>query len=177
MGYSYDDRNLQRLFAEMEPERRLKALKGGFRKEANQVRKAAVNNLRSTTINTKTGLESGIRAKVFKRRAGFTVTIAARKAYKAGGKAYGFHTNRFDQEKPVLIWAEGGTEERYTKSNFGKHTRRFAFRRRARHRTGRMKRYGFMFKTRAEVMGRVEQDLRNEVFASVERVAKKYGCQ
>ena len=44
----YDDRNLQRLFADMEPKRRLQAIKGGFRKEANLVRKTAINNLRNS---------------------------------------------------------------------------------------------------------------------------------
>ena len=37
----YDDKNLQQLFAELEPKRRLQAIKGGFRKEANKVRKVA----------------------------------------------------------------------------------------------------------------------------------------
>ena len=44
----YNDENLQRLFAELEPKRRLQAIKGGFRREANQVRKTAINNLRSS---------------------------------------------------------------------------------------------------------------------------------
>ena len=44
----YDDKNLQRLFAELEPKRRMQALKGGFRREAYKVRKTAINNLRSS---------------------------------------------------------------------------------------------------------------------------------
>ena len=176
MAFAYDDSNLQRLFAEMEPKQRLQALKGGFRREANQVRKTAVNNLRGSGIRTDRDLESGIRAVVFKRQAGFRVTIGTKKAGKSGGKSYGFHKNRQGLEKPILIWAEEGTEERRTKSNSGKHTRRFTFRLRRGPYTGRMKRYGFMRKTRDEVAGRVEENLRNEIIASVEKVAKTYGC-
>ena len=62
----YDDKNLQRLFAELEPKRRLQAIKGGFRREANQVRKTAINNLRSS-IQSNKDLEKGVRAIVFKR--------------------------------------------------------------------------------------------------------------
>jgi len=176
MAFSYDDSDLRRLFAEMEPKQRLKALKGGFRREANQVRKKAVNNLRSSGIRTDRDLESGIRAIVFKRQAGFRVTIGTKKAGKNGGKAYGFHTNRRGEQKPVLIWAEGGTDERKTKSNSGRHTRRFVYRLRAGHKTGRMRRYGFMKQTRDEVATNVTDNLRNEIIQSVEKVAKKYGC-
>ena len=62
----YDDKNLQRLFAELEPKRRMQALKGGFRREANKVRKTAINNLRSS-ISSNKDLEKGVRAIVFKR--------------------------------------------------------------------------------------------------------------
>ena len=77
----YDDKNLQRLFAELEPKRRVQALKGGFRREANQVRKTAINNLRSS-INSSKDLEKGVRAIVFKRKAGFRVTVGTKRANK-----------------------------------------------------------------------------------------------
>ena len=104
----YDDRDLQRLFAELEPKRRVQALKGGFRREANQVRKTAINNLRSS-INSSKDLEKGVRAIVFKRKAGFRVTVGTKRANKTTGKGEaGFHTNRQGLKKPILIWAEGG---------------------------------------------------------------------
>lgn len=175
MDLKYDDSNLQRLFAEMEPKQRLQALKGGFRKEAGRVRKTAINNLRGSGIRTDRDFESGVRAVVFKQQAGFRVTIGTKKAGKSG-KDYGYHTNRQGLKKPILIWAEEGTEERRTKSNSGKHTRRFTYRLRKGHYTGRMKRYGFMRKTRDEVAGSVTDNLHREVINSVEKVAKKYGC-
>ena len=128
----YNDENLQRLFAELEPKRRLQAIKGGFRKEANQVRKTAINNLRSS-IQSNKDLEKGVRAILFKRKAGFRVTVGTKRAGKNGKGEAGFHTNRQGLKKPILIWAEEGTEERKTKPKQG--TRRRAARLRASHRT------------------------------------------
>lgn len=168
---NYDDANLQRLFAEMDAKQRLKALKGAFRKEANRVRKTALNNLRGS-IRADKDMEKGVRAIVFKQKAGFRVTIGTKRATKAGGKEYGFHKNRQGLKKPILIWAEEGTEERRTKSK----TRIFV-RSRKGHPTGRMKRYGFMRQTRDEVADSVNDSLHNEIVTSVTKIAEKYGCK
>lgn len=166
----YNDEKLQRLFAELEPKRRLQALKGGFRREANQVRKTAINNLRSS-IRSDKDLEKGVRSVVFKRKAGFRVTIGTKRGKNGKGEA-GFHTNRQGLKKPVLIWAEQGTAERKTKSNGGKR----ALRKRSAHRTGRMKRYGFMLQTLNSVRNTVTENIRKMVAENVEKVANKYGC-
>lgn len=170
----YNDKNLQRLFAELEPKRRLQAIKGGFRREANQVRKTAINNLRSS-IQSNKDLEKGVRAIVFKRKAGFRVTVGTKRAGKNGKGEAGFHTNRQGLKKPVLIWAEEGTAERKTKPKQG--TRRRAARLRASHRTGRMKRYGFMAQTLTGVRDTVTANIHKMVTENVEQVAKKYGCK
>lgn len=73
--------------------------------------------------------------------------------------------------KPVLLWAETGTNQRSTKTQ----TRIWA-RSRKGHNTGRMKRYGFMLKTKNQISGQVQQDLRNEIIESVTKTAKRYGC-
>lgn len=168
----YDDRNLQQLFAELEPRRRLQAIKGGFRREANQVRKTAINNLRSSLHSNK-DLEKGVRTVVFKRKAGFRVTVGTKRAGKDGKGEAGFHTNRQGLKKPVLIWAEDGTQDRKTKSNGGKR----AMRRWSAHRTGRMKRYGFMTQTLNGVRDTVTNNIRDMVMENVEQIAKKYGCK
>lgn len=170
----YDDRNLQQLFADLEPKRRLQAIKGGFRKEANRVRKTAINNLRSS-IRTDKDLEKGVRAIVFKRAAGFRVTVGTKKAGKNGKGEAGFHTNRQGLKKPILIWAEDGTEERRTKPKQG--TRRRAARQRTAHSTGRMRRYGFMAQTLSGVRDTVTDDVHNMVIDNIHKVAKKYGCK
>lgn len=168
----YDDGNLQRLFAELEPKRRSQALRGGFRKAANNVRKKAVANLREA-IRTDKDLEKGVRAIVFRRTAGFCVTIKPKKAGKNGKGEAGMHTNRQGLKKPVLKWAEEGTKVRTTKSGGGKRAARL----RAAHSTGRMPRFGFMAKTKNEVRDSVTADMRNMVTENVERIAKKYGCK
>ena len=170
----YNDENLQRLFAELEPKRRLQAIKGGFRREANQVRKTALNNLRSS-IQSNKDLEKGVRAIVFKRKAGFRVTVGTKRAGKNGKGEAGFHTNRQGLKKPVLIWAEEGTAERKTKPKQG--TRRRAARLRASHRTGRMKRYGFMVQTLTSVRDTVTNNIHEMVAENVQKVAEKYGCK
>ena len=83
LDINYDDRNLQQLFTELTPKRRLQALRGGFRKEANRVRKTAVNNLRSS-IRSDKDLEKGVRSLVFKRKAGFRITVGTKYANKRG---------------------------------------------------------------------------------------------
>lgn len=171
----YDDSKLQQLFAELEPKRRLQALRGGFRKEASQVRKTAVNNLRSSGIKSSKVLEKGIRSVVFKRKAGFRVTVGTKRANKKGKGEAGFHTNRRGLKKPILIWAEEGTAERKTKPKQG--SRRRAARLRSSHSTGRMKRYGFMEQTLNDVRNKVTNDLHEMVISNVEKIAKKYGCK
>ena len=172
MANQYDDTQLQKLFTEMDVKHRKRALKGAFRREANQVRRAAINNLRSS-LHSNRDLEKGIRAIVFKKAAGFRVTIGTKKANRKTGKGEkGMHINRQGLKKPVLIWAEGGTEQRKTKTKT-----RFFVRERRGHNTGRMKRYGFMRKTQTDVRDKVTADLRNEIVESVTKTANKYGCK
>lgn len=172
---AYDDSNLRRLFAEMEPKRRLQAIKGGFRKAANKVRKTAINNLRSSGIRTDRDLERGIRAIVFKRTAGFRVTIGTKKAGRNGKGEAGFHKNRQGLSKPILIWAEEGTQQRRTKAKQGSRLR--ADRKRSAHSTGRMRRYGFMAQTLSSTRETVAAEIHDLVTENIETVAKKYGCR
>ena len=165
----YDDTNLQRLFAELDPKRRRQALRAGFRKEAQKVRKVAVSNLRSSGIRTDRDLERGIRALVFKQQLGFRVTIGT----SNGAKKAGYHKNRQGLEKPVLLWAEGGTVQRQTKSN-GK--RRFV-RLRSSHPTGAMPAYNFMTDTKTQTETGITEDLRTTVAEQVIRISRKYGCK
>ena len=128
----------------------------------------------STVTMTTYDLEKGVRAIVFKRKAGFRVTVGTKRANKTTGKGEaGFHTNRQGLKKPILIWAEGGTEERQTKPKQG--TRRRAARLRQQHRTGRMRRYGFMEQTLNSVRDTVTQDIHAMVVDNVTKVAGQHG--
>ncbi len=169
---SYDCRNLQRLFEELTPKRRAQAIKGALRRAANTIRRVAVNNLRSS-LNSNRDLERGVRAIVWKRQAGFRVTVGPKAASRKTGKGErGYHTNRRGLKKPVLMWAEDGTDSRRTKSK----TRIFT-RSRKGHSTGRMKRYGFMARNKSETEANVTSMLHTEIINNVKRVAKKYGCK
>lgn len=174
MTATYDDRNLQRLFAELDKPTRLKAIKTAFRREANKVKKAADTNLRVSGIHNAAKLSRGIRAIVFKRKAGFRVTVGSKKANKQGKGERGMHKNRRGQKKPILIWAEDGTVMRKSKSvtpfRVGGGKWRQGYKR------GFMPRYGFMRKTLEQVRGKVTDELHNEVRNAVTEIAKKYGC-
>lgn len=176
MKFTYDDRNLQQLFAEMDVQQRLKAMKGAFRKEANRVRKIAVNNLRGSGFKTDATLEKGVRAVVFKRTAGFKVTIAPkRQAKKVQSADAKYWAHRHKQQKEMgllLVWAEEGTEMRRTKTKT-----RVWKRSRKGHSTGRIKRYGFMRKTRTQVKDTVTNSLHEEVRRTITKIAKKNGCK
>lgn len=80
----YDDSNLRKLFAELEPKQRKQVFRRAFRKGAAKVRKVAVRNVKGTTLHHKNELSKGVRSVVYKRDAGFRVTVAARAARMNG---------------------------------------------------------------------------------------------
>lgn len=86
--------------------RDLKAsLKGAYRTVGKKILSIARGNLMSSGLSHASKMKSGIRLRVYPRGGGFMITV------KPHGKQ-GFHLNRFGLEKPVLMWAEGGTKER-----------------------------------------------------------------
>ena len=185
---TYDDSNLFRLFEELDPKARKKAIRSALRSTATKVRKEAVRNLKSSVgtngkrLSDSTGLSKGIRRLIYKDKLGFRVTIGT----KGGKKPSGFHKTRAyrraaargasadrlrSMEKPVLLWAENGTRLRKTKTQ----TRIFR-RSRSGHSTGQMPRYGFMEKTKTDMTPKVTEELRASIVRSIEKAAKKYGC-
>lgn len=166
----YNPENLSKLLFELEPKKRIQAVKGAFRKAANKVRKQAVANLRQSGINANRDLEKGIRRIVYKKKPGFRVTVGTKKANKQGNGEQGFHINRKGLKKPILIWAEEGTKERKTRSRS-----KFFVRKRKGHLTGRMKKYGFMEKTQRDMKDKVTEDLRLAMEESIIKTVKKYG--
>ena len=172
----YDDSNLQRLWEALDSKQRMKALKGAFRREANRVRKIAIKNLRQS-IRGDQELERGVRALVWKRKAGFRVTVGTKRANKKGKGAAGYYISRKRRKdpdakgKPVLLWADLGTKKRYTKSK----TKIFR-RKRKGHFTGSMKPYKFMEKTANSVRDSVTGNLHKEIIDNIKRTAKRYGC-
>lgn len=170
----YDDRGLQSLIEDLSPKQRVKALRGAFRRESNRVRRAALGNLHES-IGGDAELDRGVRAIVFRRKAGFRVTVGTKRANKKGKGERGYYISRKRRGKrnatgkPVLIWAEEGTTWRRTRG-------RGFLRRGGGHSTGRMKRYGFMRKTLSEVRDSVTGTLHKEIIDQMKKAAKKNGC-
>ncbi len=136
-----------------------KAMRSAMRRESNRLRKKAVENLRGSGIGpgTKHNLSKGIRARVYPEKygAGFMVTVKPHKANRRTGQGEAsMHTNRQGLKKPVLSWAEEGTDLRRTKTKTKIFTRK-----RKGHATGRMRRYGFMRKTDNQAEQIVEKNL------------------
>lgn len=78
MANQYDDTQLQKLFTEMDVKHRKRALKGAFRREANQVRRAAINNLRSS-LHSNRDLEKVLGLSYLKKPPDFVLLSARRK--------------------------------------------------------------------------------------------------
>lgn len=113
----------------------------------------------------------GVRRAVFRRELGFRVTIGSRDKRGRGSGAWSFVANSKGKEKPILMWAEGGTALRRTKGGFswGRGPRS--------HSTGEMPSYGFMKRTREEALPGIEEMIKRDIIESVKRIAKRYGCK
>ena len=164
LDFKYDDTNLQKLFGELQPKQRIKAMRGAFRMAGNKVRKAVIDNLRESVNSNKT-LEKGIKVMVWKKVAGFRVTVGNGK-YKSRR-----YTGKNSKEVPVLRWLDTGTGVRKTKGS----SRGFGLSKKG-HSTGHLKRYGYMAKTKAQVASSVTGYIQESVIKSIKRTAKKYGC-
>lgn len=195
MTFEYDDRKLRELFAEMDEKHRLKALKSAFRAEGNKVRRIAAVNLRSKMRSSRK-LETCIRVVVSKKKPQFSVTVSPKGRatrsgkYGRGRQIKGYYTNRRGFSVPVLVWAENGTQPRYTKTTQGNrggwlpswmrdpltgkrmrsHYEKTAYR-------GRMPAMGFMARTEVQAMPQVTDGLHDAVRAYTVKTAKKYGCK
>ncbi len=185
---------LSQVLMELEPKRRLRAVKSAFYRAANKLRKKAIDNLRQErkTIasrpyangrskkaganwkhkpsgNPNPALEKGVKSFVYRKTPGFRVTVGSRYANKNGKGERGMHTNRQGLKKPVLIWAEAGTKSRDTKSK--------SRNKKKGHVTGSMPAMGFMDKAKAQMTDRITEDLHKAIEESVMKAVKKYGSR
>ncbi|MDE6380670.1 MAG: hypothetical protein K2L11_09370 [Muribaculaceae bacterium] len=167
----FDTDKLSKALMELEPKRRMQAMKGAFRKAANKVKKQAAANLRQTGIHNASALGKGIRSAVWKKKAGFRVTIGTKK----GKVAKGWHTNRRGQTLPILIWMEKGTKKEGTEDRQTKTKTKVFKRKRKGHPTGRIKPYGFMDKTKSEMKDKITDELRLAMEENIMKALKKYG--
>lgn len=148
LSIDYDGSALERIYVGLSPRERNKALRSAFRRAAYRVRSVARRKLKDTGLRHATALGSSIRAKVFKRKAGFSVSVQKSMYTPRGaGKKPGLKSRR---PLPLQRWFEFGTKER---------TKR-----------GALKKYGFMYKAKEETEGSVTDYMRNEVLASIRKL-------
>ena len=152
------------------------SLRRALRAEAKKAVAIAQRHLASSGLNVEgntSDWKKGVRSFIYNptRGTGFLVTVKARAASRKTGKGEkSMHENRYGFKKPILMWAEGGTQPRKTKSK----TKWFVRQKRG-HSTGRMKAYGFLEKATPEMFQTVEAGLVPEIDNAVKKVAAKCG--
>lgn len=177
---------LQKTFTELlssiSPAEQRKALNSAMRKEANNLKKAAWRNVRSSPPSSKkrsrematSNVYKGVYSRVYPKRygAGFMVTVKPH-----GSK--GIHTNKRGKQKPVLMFAEEGTEERNVGARRGGYAwakgmfARKSWRKynRSGHSTGSMPKYQFLQRAYESEAQGIEQRLWTQFENNVQRAA------
>lgn len=161
----YNGEEWKALLREFTPRQMRNSIKSAYRGVASKARKIALSKLQSSGLKSRgaSDFKKGIRQVIYSRGGGFLITV---KGYK--GKS--MHKNRRGELKPVLMWAEGGTASRTTRSRS-----KFFVRLRKGHSTGSMPKYGFMEEAEPTMTGIVEKELRNELVKAVNKTAAKCG--
>lgn len=169
MEMTVDTRRLWEMLQELEPKRQAQALRGGIRRAASEVRRAAVRNLKGSGLNAPAEVQKGIRTVVYKRIAGFKVTVGTKKrratSYAGMSRGEANKAKARNRLPIVPLWAEGGTVERRTGGGwFSRGKRR-----------GRMPAYGFMEKTKRETGDSVAATIGRNMESNIEKTVRKYG--
>ena len=170
------------------------ALKRSYRAEAKKALGIARKALHESGLHVegnKADWDKGIRSHIYSKGGGFMLTVKARRANSKGKGEKSMHKNRKGFKKPVLMWAEEGTQKREAKSKGWHYEHTGSWKLWARHGTsykprkrkvrhgglnrGQMGAYGFLEKATPEMFQVVEADLGIEVGTAVENVAKKCG--
>lgn len=164
---SFDASRFEAMYGQLTERRRIQALKATYWRLGTMLRAEAVRLLRQG-MGSSRELEKGVRLLVFKKKAGFRCTVGTRikrdKKTKRIIRTWGYHTNRRGLEKPVLIWAEEGTDERYQKERAGGRY------------TGRMPALEFLARARDNMSGTINDRVRDELMTATARIARRYGC-
>ena len=190
----YTGEEWTQLAKELTPRQMRNALKRSYRAEAKKALGIARRHLHASGMQVKgsqADWDKGIRSHIYSKGGGFMLTVKARRANSKGKGEKSMHQNRKGFKKPVLMWAEEGTQRRLSKSSNWRYEHSGSWKLWARHgasmkpkkrkvrkdgiNRGRMRAYGFLEKATPEMFQTVEADLGVEVGAAVEKVAKKCG--
>lgn len=103
----YNGKDWDELLQAMNPREIRKTLKTAYRRTANLIRDVARRSLASSGLRNASRMKNAIRVRVYSRGGGFMITV------KPHGKSGYYKRSQDGKEKPVLMWAAGGTNERY----------------------------------------------------------------
>lgn len=170
---NYTGKEWTQLAKELTPRQMRNALKHSYRSESKKALIIARRYLHASGMNVKgnhADWAKGIRSYIYSKGGGFLLTVKARSANSKGRGEKSMHKNSKGFKKPVLMWAEDGTQRRFSKSSSWKRKVRTGGIYR-----GRMPAYGFLDRATPEMFRTVEADLGVDVGKAVEKVAKKCG--
>lgn len=186
-----DGKDLATLAKELTPRQLRNALKRSYRAEAKKVLGIARRHLHASKLKVKgnkSDWDKGIRSHIYSKGGGFLITVKAHRSNLKGEGEKSMHENRKGFKKPILMWAEegtnyrqrGGKKVRVKHGIYGTHrsgkTRYWTETiRKNGIPTKRMPAYRFLDKATPEMNSTVETDLGKEVGVAVDKVAKKCG--
>lgn len=186
-----DGKDLATLAKELTPRQLRNALKRSYRAEAKKVLGIARRHLHASKLKVKgnkSDWDKGIRSHIYSKGGGFLITVKAHRSTLKGEGEKSMHENRKGFKKPILMWAEegtnyrqrGGKKVRVKHGIYGTHrsgkTRYWTETiRKNGIPTKRMPAYRFLDKATPEMNSTVEVDLGKEVGVAVDKVAKKCG--
>lgn len=154
--------NLHEFAAKLTTAQLAQSWRNVLRRQARKIRSKVVANLWSNPLKMspdgggRKELEEGIRANESRDGRGIRVSIAASKNPRKG-----MHLNRRGRYKPVLLWAESGTEPRRHKSTW--------------HNTGRMPARHFLRDAERSELPRVRAEVVDAVNRQIQKTCKKHG--
>lgn len=161
----YNADELRALMKQLSRRELKKSLKAAYRREAADLRDMATASLRSSGLQVQgdsSDWEEGVRTFIYTGGGGFMVTVKPH-----GNVGKGIHTNRYGRQKPVLMWAEEGTQSRKTVGRRG----------RKGHDTGSMPGYHFLTRIESQMRSHVEATIGGQLDIEVRKTAKKCGFE
>ena len=191
--YEYTGTEWKELYKEFDARKMKNTLKRAYRKVGGEARKIAVAQLGRSGLNVlgnKSDWNKGIRLHIYSKGGGFMLTVKERHS-KNSANEKSMHKNRRGFKKPILMWAEDGTDERFAKATkfryewsgsdklFARHGTQYKRRKKKIPlnglKRGRMPEYGFLEKSEGEMFRLVERNLGHEVETATYNIAKKAG--
>jgi len=148
------------LFSALDLKERRKAMRTATRRVGAEARATAAGEIAASGLGhgTRRAIAKSLRLRVYPARYGLGFMITT----KPHGKE-GYHKNRQGKEKPILMWAQEGTQSRTTRGT----------RSRSRHATGSMPAYRFLQRAEERATRHVEAALFAELKTDLDKALRK----